>query len=272
MAMKTYINKSWAKKGALEDSHLRRLQEKVRDGELILLATDRDGTIVPICSRPEDAVIDPELSALLSSISAKANIVVAIVSARSVSHLCQDVDSTRIVLAGNYGLEVRFPEGQIWQHPETEPSLAALDQVKRYVETVLTKPYNTILDYHGLSLCMHWHLTPEDRLLEFHGIVDKLKHQNQNLIFVDRPTSYEVLPSVPWSKANALDLIQTKMGLSTGNFFPVYFGDSEADESAFLWTNEHDGLSVKVGGSETSSALLRLASPSDVKEILAALV
>ena len=83
-----------------------------------LIALDRDGTIVPYANRPEEATVDGKLRGLIADLCSGSGINVAIISARSTAQLRGDFDSLGAILAGNYGLEVLFPDGKELIQPQ----------------------------------------------------------------------------------------------------------------------------------------------------------
>ena len=82
-------------------------------------------------------------------------------------------------------------------------------------------------------------------------------------------TSYELLPGIEWSKADALDFIaRNLMGLEQDGLF-FYGGDSEADTPAFKWVDQRRGISVRVGGTDSLGAQFHLPSPAALQRALA---
>ena len=52
----------------------------------------------------------------------------------------------------------------------------------------------------------------------------------------------------------------------------LYIGDSDSDEPAFAWVNNHQGITVRVGQSTESTAQFSVKSPKEVREILKLLI
>ena len=213
----------------------------------LFIGLDRDGTIVPYADRPEDARVDPELSELLDCLSKKKGIKVGIISARSIAQLRGDFDAKKLFLAGNYGMEISSPQGDVFIQPFALDAVPALKEVRDQLAAHIKPETGAILEDHGYSLCLHWHLVPPDRLPRIEETVATLKKAFPGLMFSTLPTSYEVKPLTTWNKGEALNQIFKTYHQMLNDSFALYAGDSSADEPAFAWANARGGISLKVG-------------------------
>jgi trehalose 6-phosphate phosphatase len=220
------------------------LQGKFKDRN-IFVGLDRDGTIVPYAARPEAAKVDPELSALLNVLSEKPGICVGIISARSVAQLRGDFDVKKMFLAGNYGMEIACPRGEVHIQPFALEAVPSLKKVRDRLSKLVRM--GGILEDHGYSLCLHWHQVAVENVEIVKQEVAAMKHEFSSLQFSALPTSFEVKPLVVWNKGEALDQIFGKHAKLLGNSYPLYAGDSAADEPAFAWVNGKGGISIRVG-------------------------
>ena len=93
--------------------------------EPLALLLDFDGTLAPICDRPDDA--KPESAALTALDRLSADIPIAIVSGRGLDDLQTLIAIPRATFFGSHGQEVRFPGGQtINPFGGTVPELGAV--------------------------------------------------------------------------------------------------------------------------------------------------
>jgi trehalose-phosphatase len=76
-----------------------------------LLAFDFDGTLAPICDRPEEARLRRAAAALLARTTRLRGVVVAVVSGRDVDDLAARTNTSGAYLIGSHGLEIRAPGG-----------------------------------------------------------------------------------------------------------------------------------------------------------------
>jgi trehalose 6-phosphate phosphatase len=245
----------------------------LRKGPL-LLGLDRDGTLVPITERPEDARVDADLIELLQEINRSPAISLAIVSARGLAQLRSDFDEIGCVLAGNYGLEIAFTDGSSSVQPGAQACRPRLKQVHDELAWLSNADINAVLEDHGLSLCLHWQTVAADKRDIVHKTFDQLPERFPDLHIRALATSYEVLPAMEWDKGKALEAIHTRLGETTrapGSF--AYFGDSQADEPAFEWINKHHGESIKVGSAgEFTTSKMQVSDTAEVRSVLSNLL
>jgi trehalose 6-phosphate phosphatase len=229
------------------------------------MALDRDGTLVPYAERPELASMPENLSHLLSKISEKPGMHVAIVSARSLAQLRGDFRQSNLILAGNYGLEILFPDGNLCVHPQAQIAVPAVKEIRDSLATQIGLNRGAILEDHGYSLCLHYQSADHELREQLRQTVDKLAADFPDLQFRKLPTSYEVLPAIGWDKGAALQLIDAKLPTrgQTRSYF--YAGDSEADVPAFSWVDARQGVTIRIGGTNSLGAQFHLASTEQLR-------
>lgn len=252
-----------------------------------LIALDRDGTLVPYTSRPEEAQVTQDLRDTVYGLAEQPGCNVAIVSARSVAQLRADFDCSRLILAGNYGLEVMFPDGELFVHPRALDSVAIMKEVRDELFVSMDHRNGAILEDHGYSLCLHWHRVPLAFREQLHAAVVSVADRYPQMQFRTLPTSYEVLPDFHWDKGMAVAAIDRKLRSESGDEWwhhndsengdvedaglpRAYFfaGDSHADTPAFIWINQRNGISVRVGEPELLGARFAVNEPADLHKLL----
>jgi trehalose 6-phosphate phosphatase len=240
----------------------------------LLLGLDRDGTLVPLTDRPEDARVDAELVELLRKITRLPAILLAIVSARSLAQLRSDFGAVGCVLAGNYGMEIAFTDGSSTVQPVAQACRPRLEQVRDELGWLSNTGIDAVLEDHGLSLCLHWQTVPADKRSLVHNAFDQLPGRFPDLNIRALASSYEVLPALSWDKGKALETINAHLGKTSQeprSF--AYFGDSQADEPAFEWVNKRHGQSVRVGSQgEFTMSKMQVSDTTDVRSVLADLL
>lgn len=228
--------------------------EALEHGHL-LLSFDRDGTLVPIADHPTAAVIDPEVSTLLGRISMQPNITIAIVSARGIASLKRDFKSPKIILAGNYGMEIQFANGETLVQPQAEKAVARLKEALQTLMLWAGTIDGAIVEDHGYSLCLHWHAVSVDNRPRVQAGMAQINSLFPDLQIRVLPTSYEILPPFDWNKGMALEQIAARIKDPEIPLYCSFAGDSPADEHGFQWVNSQDGMSIRVGsaGAQTCS-------------------
>lgn len=241
-------------------------QLSTSDRELFLVF-DRDGTLVPFTANPADATLDFRVRDSLNRLADLPGIHVAILSARSICKLDEDLPDRKQILAGNYGLEIEFPTGARFIHPQAQSARINLEKARDLLEKRLMPQFECILEDHGLSLCLHFHKTPESLQEEFHTKVRELAADFPELYFKLLATSYEVWPAIDWDKSHGLDKMLELAKLSPDEIILLYAGDSIVDEPAFDWVNLNNGISILVG-KRNSKARFSLDTPSRLHELI----
>lgn len=232
------------------------------------IALDRDGTLVPYADRPEEARVTNALYRLLGELSHIEGFQIAIVSARSVAQLHGDFDSENLILAGNYGMEVTFPDGRSMVESRAQAAVPQLKELRDQLAHHIDLTTGAILEDHGYSLCLHWHRVPATAQDELHVSVAELLKRFPQVTLKTLPTSYEMVPNMAWDKSLALGWIDAHLdGPPEGRFY-FYAGDSEADTPAFDWVNQRNGISVRVGKMDHLGARYRLGRPADLLGLL----
>jgi trehalose 6-phosphate phosphatase len=262
-------------------SLLQELVDLVKAGPSVV-AFDRDGTLVPYADRSEQAFLDQQVLKDVQALAAIENVFVAVISARSVAQLEQDFGNDRIILAGNYGFEIKFPGQPLMIEKAAMLRKNDLQEVHKRLSSEVGLLRGAILEDHGLSLCLHFNLVEPSSRQMIHDAVRNALEDFPLLTLRILPTSYEILPDLVWDKGIALAAINTYLGgvvnrndgdgrrLELAN---VFAGDSDADEPAICWVNDRGGVSIKVGPLEAgSNARHRLETPQQLHELIDALL
>jgi len=229
---------------------------------------DRDGTLVPYSPTPELAFLPPLTKRVLCDIVDQNQGQIAIISARGLKGLQQEFDPDKEILAGNYGMEISFPDGRNFLHPAASSALPQIEALTEELTKIVGQFPQLILDNHIYSLCLHYHLVAPHQQSHIATLVSNLKKRFSDLRWRDLPTSYEILPAVDWDKGKAIQQIAQELNFKARDFLHIVFGDSEADEPMYAWINEHGGMSFNVGEREESQAQGSLDTPDDVYNFL----
>lgn len=221
-------------------------EEKFPPTGRALLAFDRDGTLVPYADHPDDAIFEDGMRNILIKLAKNIDLTVAIVSARSIASLEKDFSpQDGLILAGNYGLEILFPDGRKHVEPAAIKAREEISKIKMELIPLEGKPIDAILDDHGLSLCLHWHRVPESKMKIIEDRISALEKKLSLVSLKKYPTSFEFFPQMEWSKAAGLERIAESLK-DTEKAFYMFVGDTESDECGFKWVNDRKGLSVRV--------------------------
>jgi trehalose 6-phosphate phosphatase len=236
------------------------------DSRRLALFLDYDGTLTPIVSRPELALLSPDTREVLRRIASLAT--VAVVSGRALDDVRALVGIEELVYAGNHGFEIRGPDGTALSREigsEFQDDVARMrDALAAEIETV---PGAWVEDK-TQSLSVHYRQVPEDRAGEVEALVDHAiegfprlkKHYGKKVL--------EIRPRIEWDKGRAVLWLLEALRLDREDVLPTYLGDDVTDEDAFRALGRR-GLGVLV--SETprpTAAAFRLKDPGEVRLFL----
>jgi trehalose 6-phosphate phosphatase len=243
----------------------------------ILLLSDYDGTLTPIVSRPEEALLSPRVEEKLHTLSRKPAYTVGIISGRSMKDLKSMVSIDGVYYAGNHGLEIEGPHLRyINESAQADQSL--MKKLAGEMSLALEHISGVIIEDKGLGLSVHYRLvSPEDE----YTVVDTFRRITRHLMDRGeiRVTSgkkvYEVRPPIDWHKGKAVEAIvrEIKAALDLDNLLTIYLGDDVTDEDAFKVLQRPNGWSIFIGSDNPlSTADYYLDSTSEVEELLSRLI
>ncbi len=245
-----------------------RVSRQIAESGHVLLLLDYDGTLCPIAQRPDLAILPPRTRRAVQILSWREDYSLGIVSGRGLADVSGMVALPDLIYAGNHGLEIQGPGG-LFVHPEAERLKPCLDDVLRELEERLSPLKGVFVEGKGLTLSVHYRLTPLDLRPEVMAVFDEsVAHAAQgNSVRVTRGKEVlEVRPMVDWHKGRAIEKIAQ---MSPAGALTIYLGDDLTDEDGFAAVHELSGISVFVGPPrQPTRALYRLDSPKEVAQTL----
>ena len=244
------------------------INRRLRDADSVLLLLDYDGTLTPIVDRPDLALLPSDTRETLLTLSRREKYVIGIISARSLEDVRDKVSVDEFVYAGNHGLEIRGPALN-FVHPEAKQLMETIDRAYQVLHQGLSHLAGVLIEHKGLSLTVHYRLTPEDLVAGVKKTVEEVTGpflESGALLISPGKKALEVRPQVSWDKGRAIFKVKEAFPQAIMTF---YFGDDIGDEAGFTAVQESGGLGVFVGpAQEPTVAIYRLDSPQEVTETL----
>ena len=207
------------------------------------LFLDLDGTLLEIAATPDQVVVAPSLTALLTALRDELGGALAIVSGRPISELDRLLDPFRSSAAGEHGAAIRYSDGTLEEFPAgmaiphlwRESLVAAAELMPGVI--IETKP-------HGMTV--HYRLAPERG--------DNVKRMTRALVPGDHPR-FRLLPAreaveIGLADASKGDAVQrlVKQRAFVGRV-PIFIGDDVTDEAGMSAARELGGIGLRVGES-----------------------
>lgn len=226
----------------------------------LLVASDYDGCMSPLVSRPEDAVPNPASVAAIEAAAALADTAAAVVSGRELAVLADLSGVTGpVTLVGSHGSE--FDTGFVHEITDAHRELLhrLIDELRSIAadhpgSRVETKPASTVLHVRNAAPA------DADTALE----AARSGPARWPGVHVTEGKEVIELAVIETSKGHALDVLRDRIGADA----VVYLGDDVTDEKAFAHLNPERGdVSIKVGAGDTI-ATHRIGDTDDVATVL----
>ncbi|WP_222918347.1 trehalose-phosphatase [Natrinema sp. SYSU A 869] len=243
---------------------LPRIRATLEEATGLLVCLDFDGTLAPIVDDPDAAVPTEPNQQAVTALSETPGATTAVVSGRALANVRERIDGP-VIYAGNHGLELAR-NGSIAVHPVARKRTARVERLCAILETTLSSVPNCRIENKRLTATVH--LRSVSAAAEpivrraTHEVVDRFG--GDDLAISTGKRILEIGPDFPWGKGNAVELIAADEPPGTA---VIYIGDDVTDESAFRAV-EPDGIGVRVGNDDLSSASCRVESPAAVASFL----
>ncbi len=231
---------------------------------------DYDGTLTPIVSRPELAILSPAMREVLRELATRCT--VAIVSGRDLADVRRLVDVPELFYSGSHGFDIATPDGGRREHPRGADYLPALDATQALLEERLAPVSGAIVERKRFSLAAHYRLVGESEVQRVREAVDDALAEHPALRLAHGKMVFELRPKIEWHKGKAVRwLVEVIQDAGRSTLTPLYIGDDVTDEDA-LGEIRADGIGIFVGdGDWETAAHYRLADPDEVQRLLARL-
>ena len=248
-------------------SALERVEEIAGSGDRgLAIFLDYDGTLTPIVSRPDEAVLPNSTRAILRTLAAI--IPVAILSGRELKDVRQRVGIDAIIYAGSHGFDIAGPRGL--RRQEAREFLPALDEAEKNLRRKLDGIADALIERKCLSIAVHYRNVNENDFPKLERIVIEIAARHRKLRMIDGKKVYELLPNIDWDKGKAVLWLLEK--LEHPHAHPIYIGDDRTDEDAFR-ALEQRGIGILVSEEpKPTAASYSLRNPVEVERFVRELV
>ncbi len=261
---------------------------KINKAGLVFLFLDYDGTLTPIVSTPDKAVMNDDIRKLLVLLSHNKKFKIAVISGRSLEDVKSKVSIDGIFYAGNHGLEIQGG-GLDYLHQGCKNVRSRLKAIEHKLKTKLAHIKGIIAEDKGFSLSLHYRMADEKYIFQIKQIVNEVCNpyiEKEQIKLTQGKKVFEVRPPVDWGKGQALSLLREFCeddydyednyydGYDddiTDNF-TIYIGDDRTDEDAFKVLTHTEDISVLVGHNKASYAKFFLNNVDEVREFLTKII
>lgn len=265
---------AWFRRTVLPSAltHREELAQRL-DGRRVAVFLDYDGTLTPIVSRPELAVMSADMREAVRHLAT--HCITAIVSGRGLADVAGLVQLKELYYAGNHGFEITGPQESTILYEKGKEFRSAVDGISRRIEDGLEGIDDAFVENKSYSLSVHYRLASAERVPEVERVVDEALKEFPSLHKRHGKMVFEIRPNIDWDKGKAVLWLLKVLHLDGPEVLPIYIGDDVTDEDAFRALKGR-GIGILVSDKQRQSAAdYRLHDTGETKqflETLAALV
>jgi trehalose-phosphatase len=234
------------------------IARRVRESSVLWVATDYDGTLTPIATRPEMAALDGRTREALRRLKRQHHVCLAVLSGRKLAELKRQLRVPGTYLVGSAGLETLEPGRSREVHVPRRARLAR--SLRKTFDAWCKRFPGAWLEDKKLAIALHYREVPARFRDAFgQGVRRRVRAQRVGLELIHGKMVFEIMPATGIDKAAALAKWLPENG-PPGLF---YFGDDTNDEPVHRLVRERGGIAVAVGRT-VSRAEYGLDSPEQV--------
>ncbi len=231
---------------------------------------DYDGTLTPIVSQPEDAVLSEGMRSVLRELADLCT--VAIVSGRDRSDVEPLVSLDGLVYAGSHGFDIKGPDGLRLEHEGGRERLPDLEQAERELKARLDPVAGARVERKRFAIANHYRNVSERDVPRVEEAVNEVAKLHGRLRVSGGKKVLELRPDIPWDKGRAVLWLLEALKLDGEAVLPFYVGDDVTDEDAFDVLAAR-GVGVLVGSpAYKTNATYGLRDTAEVQRFLLELI
>lgn len=232
--------------------HYEDVEKKIAESDGCLLMLDFDGTLSPIASTPDKAILPKSTQRILKALTS--HLPVAIVSGRLLDDIRKRVESHELIYAGSHGMEWQI-HGQIGHVTIPKETLEMLQTAKLGLAKLPSEFPGMLLEDKRLSLAIHYRLIRPSQAKAFRTrVMETIRPFLKNdLELIEGKKVFELRPEMNWTKGHFAEFIVRHLEQGDHKrLLPIYVGDDTTDEDAFK--RLRNGVTVRVGKKFGSAA------------------
>lgn len=244
------------------------IQTVFNENNRLVIFLDFDGTLSPIVSRPEDAVLLPGMKEVLENCASRYT--VAVVSGRDTDNVINRVGIDGIIYAGSHGFSIKGPGDLRMEHENASQILLLLDGIEKKLSDLFSNgPEGIQIERKKYAITVHFRNVDPAFTGKINEMTDNAISEYSGIKKECGKMIIEIKPDVEWNKGMAVQWILMKLNLWNHNgVFPLYLGDDITDEDAFRLL-KGKGLGIIVGSHDNPTAAdFRLENVNEVKQFL----
>lgn len=213
------------------------------------LFLDFDGTLVEIAARPDAVHVDARLARLMDRLAEKLDGRLAVISGRPAADIAALFPARGFAIAGSHGLEVRHADGR--STPAERPD--TMDAVRAALRDFAARDPALLIEDKPAGVALHYRAAPEHGAAA-NALARTLAEAN-GLALQPGKMMVEVRSGAA-DKGSALLLLMREPAMASAR--PVFLGDDDTDEPAFVAAATLGGDGILIGPERPTAATHRL--------------
>ncbi|KAI3424243.1 hypothetical protein D9Q98_009599 [Chlorella vulgaris] len=247
-------------------------------GKLVAVFLDYDGTLTPIVSNPDQALMSEHAREAVRRVAQL--FPTAVISGRGREKVQQFVRLEELYYAGSHGMDIVGPQVEGGPHADLAFQPAAqyaplMDGVYAELLEGVSSIVGSSVEHNKFCVSVHFrNCAPEDYPAVV-GVVDAVSAAHPELRVTRGRKVLEVRPQVDWDKGTALAHLLEMLGLADpSQVYCIYIGDDRTDEDAFqVLADKQLGGGILVSTkAKPTAGLWTLRDPAEVAAFLNRLV
>ncbi|MFW6129421.1 MAG: trehalose-phosphatase [Candidatus Aminicenantaceae bacterium] len=235
-------------------------------GKKAAVLLDYDGTLTPIVSRPDLAILSDKMKKTVKGLAEK--YFVAVVSGRDLKDVKKLVGLSNILYSGSHGFDIMSPKGKRMGFQKGKEFLSQLKEAEHMLKYMIDPIKGALVEKKKFSIAVHFRQVDEQDIPSVEKAVNQIISQYPRLRKSYGKKVFEIQPDLDWNKGKALLWILSSMRLDIPCVLPFYIGDDLTDEDAFQSLRGR-GLGIVVGnGDRLTAADYRLNDSDAVRNFL----
>ncbi|KAB7507035.1 Bifunctional trehalose-6-phosphate synthase/phosphatase [Armadillidium nasatum] len=207
------------------------LSKYVTESTNLAILLDYDGTLAPLQSHPDLAVLPSETKAVLQRLANLPDVHVAIISGRSVTNVKEMVGIEGVTYAGNHGLEIIHPDGTVFTPTIPHDYEVRLKDLKEKLKD--SCKHGAWVEDKGSVITYHYIQVPKEDLNDVLPSA-RLAFKNSGIKLNQSHNAFEARPCINWDKGRAaIHILRTLFGVDwSDRVSTIFAGDDTTDEDA----------------------------------------
>ena len=231
---------------------------------------DYDGTLSPIVSRPELAVVTKEMRTAVERLAKLCT--VAVISGRSREAVQGFLGLDNVIYAGSHGLDIAGPGGSGLRNDIGREFQQTIDSVYAELSQEVKGIEGALVEHTTYSTTVHYRLVAPKEAARVEEVVNRVLQGYPSLHKTRGKMVWEIRPRIDWGKGKAVLWILDALGLDSSRALAFYIGDDVTDEDAFQALKRR-GVGILVAESPRATAATHsLRSTKEVQEFLEGMV